>query len=118
MNVNSSRNPADLTSRGIRVGSFLKNQIWISGPSFLLWPKEAWPIYTTDVDVMTTCDPEVKVSVLVNTLQVYQEYDFMSFFNYYSSWMRLKKDMAWILRLRNILIDLSKERKKTDDCLS
>ncbi len=37
--VNSSGNPADLTSRGIRVDSFLKNQIWISGPSFLVRPK-------------------------------------------------------------------------------
>ncbi len=36
----------------------------------------------------------------------------MLFFNNYSYWMHLKKGMAWILRLRNILIDLSKERKK------
>lgn len=49
---------------------------------------------------------------MVNTLQVHQEYDFSSFFSYYSSWMRLKKGMAWILRLRKLLLDLSKERKK------
>ncbi len=74
--VNSSGNPADLTSRGISVDSFLKKQIRISGPSFLDRPKREWPIDPTDVNVMTFGDPEVKESVLVNTLQVKQEYDF------------------------------------------
>ncbi len=81
----------------ISVDSFLKTQIWISGPSFLVRPKREWPIDPTDVNVMTFGDPELKESVLVNTLQVKQEYDFTSFFNHYSSWIDLKKGMAWIL---------------------
>lgn len=73
--MNSSNNPADLSSRGLKVDSFLKNQIWISGPSFLVQPQELWPVDPTDVGVMSSCDPEVKRSVLVNTVQVHQEYD-------------------------------------------
>lgn len=110
--MNSSDNPADLASRGLKVNSFLKNQIWVSGPPFLVQPQELWPMDSTDVGVMSSCDPEVKESVLVNTVQVHQEYDFMPYFNYYSSWMRLKRGIAWILRFRNILIDLRKERKR------
>ncbi len=38
--------------------------------------------------------------------------------NHYSSWTRLRKAVAWILRLKRILLDLSKRRKqlKTIDC--
>ncbi|GAA6099981.1 uncharacterized protein LOC117805176 [Tachysurus ichikawai] len=71
-----------------------------------------------DVGAMFSNDPEVKGHVLVNTVQVQQENDFIPYFIHYSSWMRLKKGIAWILRFRNILSDLSKEKKRlmTDYC--
>lgn len=58
--ANSSNNPADLSSRGLKVDSFIKNQIWISGPSFLVQPQELWPVDPTDVGVIVFLWPKSK----------------------------------------------------------
>lgn len=42
-------NPTDLASRGTRVESFLKNEMWLSGPLFLLQPRETWPADPDDL---------------------------------------------------------------------
>ncbi|XP_058448694.1 uncharacterized protein LOC131428666 [Malaya genurostris] len=41
--VPGCENPADLASRGMSVDEFLKNDIWISGPSWLSRPLQDWP---------------------------------------------------------------------------
>lgn len=47
--VCTTHNPADLAYRGVRVESFLKNEMWVCGPPFLLQPKEAWPADPDDL---------------------------------------------------------------------
>ncbi|XP_058448907.1 uncharacterized protein LOC131428866 [Malaya genurostris] len=41
--VPGCENPADLASRGMSVDEFLKNDIWISGPTWLSRPLQDWP---------------------------------------------------------------------------
>lgn len=41
--MNILSNPADLASRGAEVESFLKADIWVSGPTFPVEPEINWP---------------------------------------------------------------------------
>ena len=95
--VSTTHNPADLASRGVTVEYFLKNEMWMCGPPFLLQPKEAWPADPDDLGALSG-DPEVNVSAIVS---VEQEKDNAVRFliNHSSSWTRLIRVMAWTLRL-------------------
>ncbi len=105
--VSSSSNPADLVSRGVKVDVFLRNGLWISGPTFLVRPPEEWPKDPTNGDLILSHDPEIKRSALVNMVEVKEEFDSVShLINYFSTWTRLKKAVAWILCLRKFLMAL------------
>lgn len=41
--VNCCMNPADCVSRGVSASNFLRDQVWVSGPEFLLQPESHWP---------------------------------------------------------------------------
>ncbi|TKS69341.1 hypothetical protein D9C73_003405 [Collichthys lucidus] len=107
--VPTTYNPADLASRGVRVESFLKDEMWVCGPPFLLQPKETWPVDPDDLGKLTAGDPEVKVSAIVS---VEQEKDNAVTFliNRSSSWTRLSRVMAWILRLKAFLLNIRKRK--------
>lgn len=111
--VNTAHNPADLASRGMRAEPFLKNETWISGPAFLMKPEEVWPVNPDHLGELSPEDPEVKVSAA--TISVEQEEDdaVMSLINRSSSWRRLTRVMAWILRLRTLLWSKRKRREVT-----
>ena len=115
--VSTTCNPADLASRGVRVESFLKDEIWMCGPSFLLQPKEAWPVDPDDLGKLTAGDPEVKVSAIVS---VEQEKDnaVTCLINRSSSWTRLLRVMAWILKLKALLLNIRKRKEATDQSAS
>ncbi|KAK0146726.1 hypothetical protein N1851_013933 [Merluccius polli] len=62
-------------------------------------------------------DPEVKRSVTVNTIQTeVEDVDAVDtvtrMINYFSSWIRLRRVVCWILRLKNLLLCLSRKRKQ------
>ena len=107
--MSTTHNPADLASRGVRVESFLKDEMWICGPPFLLRPKEAWPVDPEDLGRLTSGDPEVKVSA---TVSVEQEKDnaVTCLINRSSSWTRLLRVMAWILRLKAFLLSIRRRK--------
>lgn len=97
--VNTTSNPADSASRGLRVDVFIKNITWLSGPEYLLHPEQDWPV-NPDQSKLLPDDPEVKVSVLVNAVHCSEQEDVTSrLINHFSSWTRLRKSVAWILRL-------------------
>ncbi|XP_039865704.1 uncharacterized protein LOC120720149 [Simochromis diagramma] len=102
--VDTDNNPADLASRGLTVQSFLKNkQAWLSGPPFLLLPQEEWPQNPDEVKQISSSDAEIKTTV--NAVQTSQEMDPVShFIQYFSSWTRLKRAVAWILRVKKLLL--------------
>ena len=110
--VSTAHNPADLASRGMRAELFLKNETWISGPSFLMQEEETWPVNPDNLGELPPGDPEVKVSAAV--VSVEQEEDaVLRLINRSSSWKRLTRVMAWILRLRTLLWNNRKRREVT-----
>lgn len=44
--VNSSENPADHVSRGLKAENLMGSDDWIEGPPFLLRPCDEWPVST------------------------------------------------------------------------
>ena len=62
--VESSKNPANMASRGITVDHFLQDESWIKGPSFLRQPEDDWPPQPDGIQMLPARDPEVKT---VNT---------------------------------------------------
>lgn len=101
--------------RGLKIESFLSSDNWFQGPSFLSKPVD-WSEQPQQSTYLSESDEEVKTSAAVsctnpgvdNTDPVNQLVE------YYSSWYRLKKATAWILRLREILQYLSEKRKELE----
>ena len=109
--VDTSENPADCASRGLTVEKFLDNRMWTQGPSFL---KDASKKKSERYECMklTEDDQEVRKTVLVlSTLT--EDSSMEKLVNHYSSWLRLKRAIAWILRTKDILMLKRKKEKNT-----
>lgn len=109
--VPTADNPADLASRGLRTELFLKSEAWISGPSFLIQPEEAWPVNPESLGELPSGDPEVKVSGAVVSMEQEENDAVTRLINRSSSWTRLTRVMAWILRLKTSLQNIRKKRE-------
>ncbi|CAB4017958.1 Hypothetical predicted protein, partial [Paramuricea clavata] len=97
--VDSALNPADDASRGLKMSRFLENKRWINGPSFLWKATDEWPKRPVDVSVNTLDDPEVAV-ISANTIVSGQHNEILEYFSRFSQWYRLKKAIAWLLRMK------------------
>ena len=110
--VDSSQNPADDASRGLSAEALLNNSRWLRGPDFLWRPESSWPIGPSPVLEVSPDDPEVK-----STAEVYfqsteiREEPMNKIFERFSSWYRLKKFIAWILRYRDNLRSAVEQRR-------
>lgn len=58
--MDTSSNPADMASKGVKVDVFVADPTWVSGPHFLLHPKSEWPVEHEDLNHLSPGDPEVK----------------------------------------------------------
>ncbi|KAL3981342.1 small subunit ribosomal protein S12 [Sarotherodon galilaeus] len=97
--INSHLNPADCVSRGQNVGLFLQNHVWISGPDFLTAPNTSWPKNLDHLEALNPADPEIKKNVSISTFALNKGTDVLEqLIEHYSSWIRLKKAVAWILK--------------------
>lgn len=105
--VNTSQNPADQASRGLKIQSFIESKSWFQGPSFLRKDVE-WPEQPEQCPYLTEDDVEVKTSAAVSWTNSNECTDPLNqLVEYYSSWYKLKKAAAWILLLRRMLRHLS-----------
>ncbi|KAL6471847.1 hypothetical protein MHYP_G00204970 [Metynnis hypsauchen] len=104
--VNTSKNPADHVSRGLKVHAFMQNETWIQGPDFLTKPEDEWPQNPDNPENLTTEDPEVRDVIVSATATEEQVDTVQQFLEHYSSWFRLRKAVAWILKL---LVIVSKQ---------
>ena len=103
-------NPADCISRGLSPEK-LKNCRWKEGPDFLLEfnddqiKEETYEIAPDDV--------EIKKEVVVNVVKVDEitEHPIDSIINYFSSWIKVKKSVAWLLKIKSRLIEKSKKKE-------
>ena len=102
--VESTLNPADEASRGMTVDELLINERWKQGPPFLKKPEQFWPQRPENLGEISDNDPEVKkgVETFANKVSVTCDY-IGNAMEKISSWSRLKKIIAWILRYKNIL---------------
>ena len=101
--VNSKDNPADDASRGLNIEPFLESVRWLKGPQFLEKEDTDWPEIPERLGQIPPDDPEVKKEVSVNIVSVDTNPTSM-LIEYYSSWNRLKRGIAWMLRIRALLI--------------
>ena len=106
--VNTELNPADDASRGVSADSLER---WIQGPEFLRQSNETWPKRPAEMnDSVDDADPEVKRSIVCANHG--SDPDLMArITNRYSSWTRLRRVVAWMLRYKANLLRQSKKRK-------
>ena len=76
-----------------------KQHRWITGPNFLWLPESEWPQLPADLDAVSLNDPEVK-KVLVHSMNVEENVDLLNRLTRFSEWQRMKRSIAWILRLK------------------
>ncbi len=108
--VGTSLNPADMASRGIKVENFLKKESWIKGPEFLCKHKSEWPVRP---DQAGEVQIELKKSAVVScVIATGKAKPLDKLIEYYSEWYRLKRAIAWMLRLKEILQHLSNKRRE------
>ncbi|KAJ8404510.1 hypothetical protein AAFF_G00337770 [Aldrovandia affinis] len=109
--VRTTENPADLPSRGLKAKSLAQSRTWIDGPSFLLNNECDWPEQPMQRKESLQNDPEVKNMATVNTIKVEEDKEPLNkLIDYYSEWHKLKRAVAWILKLKRTLQQLKDER--------
>ena len=97
--VGTDINPVDDSSRGLKGHELSKQHRWITGPNFLWLPESEWPQLPADLDDVSLNDPEVK-KVLVHSMNVEENVDLLNRLTRFSEWQRMKRSIAWILRLK------------------
>ncbi|KAK7879138.1 hypothetical protein WMY93_034081, partial [Mugilogobius chulae] len=110
--VNSTSNPADYVSRGLSADAFLRCENWLCGPDFILQSPELWP-KNPDPTVVVCEDLEVKRVAQTHVIQsqmLNAATDEIMF--HFSSWSKLKRAVAWFLKLRTLLVKLRNKRRE------
>ena len=97
--VETSSNPADSASRGIKSSDSGKTQVWLNGPEFLYEEEDTWPNMPKEVKEMTDERLEWQKGAQINEILANKQNRTMNdFLEYYSSWYRLQKGVAWLMR--------------------
>ena len=112
--VDTTLNPADEASRGMTVDALLTSVRWTQGPPFLLQPEDEWPQRPSEMGEIPSDDPEVKRNEVFLTTSSNQVDPLKEMFERFSSWVRLKKITAWILRFKNNLRKRVLQRKQNE----
>lgn len=107
--VNTELNPADDASRGASADCLER---WLLGLEFLGQSEDAWPKPPADMNVsIDDADPEVKGPIVC---AVYRSdpNPLEEIIKRYSSWDRLRRIVAWMLRYKaNLLRNIRKRRE-------
>ncbi|KAK5883664.1 hypothetical protein CesoFtcFv8_019966 [Champsocephalus esox] len=111
--VNTSVNPADQASRGLKVESFIQSKNWIQGPRFLWKNESEWPERPDLSSNVLEDDDEVKKAPAV-CLTIIDEgvATVNKLIDHYSKWCKLKRAVGWFLRIKDLLLQLSGKRKE------
>ena len=99
--VNRDDNPADDASKGLRLDEMMKNSRWLNGPAFLWKEETSWPAMI-EVPTLKDSDPEVRKESRIYTAAAVQD-SIESLIQHYSSWWKLKRAFAWLLRYKKFL---------------
>lgn len=100
--VPSEENPADDCSRGMAIDKFLHSRRWLNGPEFLWEHQSARLREDPFEEKIPTSDPEIRVTMHAITTTMRND-SVESLLQHFSSWHKLKKTVAWILRIKQEL---------------
>ncbi|XP_064647035.1 uncharacterized protein LOC135499916 [Lineus longissimus] len=117
--ISSALNPADEASRGQGADAFLQNRRWLNGPDFLWESPESWPIAPPLSTTLSKEDHEVKRSVVAasNVQSATPSSDSVDkLISFHSSWYTLKRAVAWILRVKEMLAHRVRSRNDGHRC--
>ena len=92
--IDTSNNPADHASRGLRVEELMKSN-WFSGPSFL-WEKNI-PLEEEEIPAIQIGDPEIKTTVLMTSAE--DSFSILDCISRYSSWVKAVGVMTYLKRV-------------------
>ena len=111
-------NPADYASRGMKVEQLASNSQWLKGPAFLEESEENWPL-TMDTDQGKEDHSELAGNIQANVVKTQmEEKEDQDAVNqllcYYSDWKRLRRGVAWWLRMKAMLQRKVKRQEATD----
>ena len=115
--IETKANPADACSRGVTAETLVTNKSWTTGPEFLYLSEEDWQNTTANyVTSDLSEDPEVKRKVKVNTVLTEESIETMEkLLTHFSSWYKLCRSIAWIIRIKNQLIQRMKRKHNEDN---
>jgi len=112
--VDSANNPADDVSRGLSASEMVSSDRWKHGPKYLSDTEDKWPEMPTECSELTDDDKEVKKDAKSYTVTSSVQSDPIDdLFQRYSSWYRLKRGVAWLLRLKRILYDRNHKKSQS-----
>lgn len=95
--VRSEQNPADYASRGIKANESEKLERWKNGPEFLWRGREEWPQQPDEVSLEEGNDEVLVASTAI------QSTFWNDLFYRYSCWNRLRRVVAWLIRVAYLL---------------
>ena len=87
----------------------IRNERWLHGPLLLLWKSEESWLKRSTVPELSDEHPEVKPGM--QAFKTMHQSVLNSFIVRYSSWDRLKKAVAWLLRYKRFLLSKLRTRK-------
>lgn len=122
--VDSKNNPADVLSRGQSAQELCTNKLWIEGPEFLKHSAEGWPRDPTVIELETIDDNDIELKHSKVGMHMTSQHDkdettgsknvIDEMMNYYSSWYKLKRSVAWILRVKDYLRNKVRDNSPCD----
>ena len=109
--VDTGSNPADDASRGLNGADMLRNERWLKGPKFLWKNEEELPKSPVAFGQIPDGDPEVKKPVESYVTTPQDDADPTTrLVEYFSDWYRLRRAIAVILRVKQVLQKRRKAR--------
>ncbi len=97
--INSHENPADDASRGLTASELTGSQRWLNGPHFLQHDEATWLPQPTMGSGKPDADLELKREVQVYCSDAKTQHPTDKLLGFYSSWLRLRKAVAYYKRL-------------------
>lgn len=91
--VSTHENPADHSSRGLTPAQLAKSDLYWHGPKWLSEPEANWPVSDWTF-LEKESEHAINAAIQVNT-------DNLNWFHRYSTFKRLRRMTAWLLRLHN-----------------
>ncbi|XP_014676449.1 PREDICTED: uncharacterized protein LOC106816368 [Priapulus caudatus] len=113
--VDTKSNPADDASRGLSAPELVQKGRWLQGPEFLWGDELEWPKPPDDLPDIQDDDREVKQSIQsCVAVTEHSENPVDRLLSYHSTWHRLRKAVAWLLKFKKWLRDRAMTKMSLD----